>query len=350
MKKVIILSGILITIIISLVIIILLNNGTFFRNDQLDKNTNNKKELDGKSKNDNNNNSNNVDNKETDNNKVDDQNKVNNDDNSNKVIDDNTNNNNNTNNSTNTIDSKALLAKLNNINERIDFFDMSKLEEYVSYKEKYKNLSDEMVVVYVNIGLNRAFYTGIKPTKNPTSLLVLVNKYNSLSSSYVPSDLEVINKSYASGTQQLRREARGAFEKLASEAKAKGYNIYAVSTYRSYSYQSTLYNNYAAKDGIANADTYSARPGHSEHQTGLAVDVANSSMTIANFGGSKEHTWMKENSYRYGFILRYTTSNEWIVGYLNEPWHYRYVGEEIATYMYHNQMTYEEYYVRFLDK
>lgn len=244
---------------------------------------------------------------------------------------------------------KALLDKLNNVHEKIDFFNINRLDEYIEYKEKNSNISDEMVVVYVNIGLNRAFYTDIIPSKNPTNLLVLTNKYNFLEASYVP-DLETINSKYSGGTQRLRKDARVAFEKLAADAKEAGYSIYAMSTYRSYDYQKTLYNNYAAKDGTTNADRYSARPGHSEHQTGLAVDVADSSLEYYNFGYKKEFNWMKENAYKYGFILRYTQETEWITGYLNEPWHYRYVGEEVATYIQHNPMTYEEYYVRFLEK
>jgi D-alanyl-D-alanine carboxypeptidase len=148
----------------------------------------------------------------------------------------------------------------------------------------------------------------------------------------------------------LRNEARLAFERMAIKAKEEGYNIFAVSTYRSYNYQATLYNKYVARDGKDVADRYSARPGHSEHQTGLAVDVADSSLNFGTFGNTKEFAWMKENAYKYGFILRYTAETEWITGYLNEPWHYRYVGEDVATYIHSNPMTYEEYYVRFLDK
>jgi len=233
---------------------------------------------------------------------------------------------------------------------KIKFFNKDKMNEYDAYKKKNPNISDELIVVYVNIGLNREFYTEIVPSKSPNSLFVLANKFYYLDSSYVPSDLEVVNKSYASGTQQLRSEARLAFERMAIKAKEEGCNIFAVSTYRSYNYQATLYNKYVARDGTENADRYSARAGHSEHQTGLAIDIADSSMSFDNFGNTKEFIWMKDNAHKYGFILRYTTDTEWITGYLNEPWHYRYIGEDVATYIHSNPMTYEEYYVRFLDK
>ena len=312
MKKIIILFVTLFILTIGFVTIILIDNGNSNNNEQV-----------------------NNDNKDED--KKDDKNT----DNKSEVID---------NDKKDDDKNKVSLEKLNNIHEKIDFFDMSKLDDYINFKEKHSDISDEMVVVYVNIGLNKSFYTEINPSKNPTSLLVLANKYNSLSSSYVPSDLEVINSKYAGGTQTLRHDAKIAFEKLASDARNAGYNIYAMSTYRSYDYQRTLYNNYSARDGVANADRYSARPGHSEHQTGLAVDVADSSLEYFNFGFKKEFDWMKENAYRYGFILRYTQATEWITGYLNEPWHYRYVGVETATYIQNNPMTYEEYYIRFLNK
>ena len=164
-------------------------------------------------------------------------------------------------------------------------------------------------------------------------------------------NLTSINSKYQSGGKQLTSEAANAFNNLAKDAKEAGYTIRAVSTYRSFSYQKNLYNNYASKDGTVKADTYSARAGFSEHQTGLAVDVDNAKISYTKFGQTDEFTWMKENAHKYGFILRYTTENEFITGYKNEPWHYRYVGIEIATQMKNeNISSYEEYYFMYLDK
>ena len=148
----------------------------------------------------------------------------------------------------------------------------------------------------------------------------------------------------------MTKEAAKAFEEMSEAARKEGYTVRAVSTYRSYSYQQNLYSNYANRDGKANADKYSARAGYSEHQTGLAVDVDNAKQSYTSFGNTKEYNWMKENSYKYGYILRYTKETEFITGYMKEEWHYRYVGKEIAEYIHEHPMTYEEYYVRFLDK
>ena len=242
------------------------------------------------------------------------------------------------------------LQMLDDINKKIDFFKMDYLDRYISYKEKNPNLDNETIVVYVNIGLDQDFYTNVKDSPYKYTNTVLSNKYYNLGKDYVPKDLTKINSKYASGDKYMTKEAAEAFEKMAEAAKKDGYNIRATSTYRSYSYQDGLYNNYANRDGKANADRYSARPGYSEHQTGLAVDVDNFNQSYTSFGKTKEYNWMKENCYKYGYILRYTKETEFITGYMTEEWHYRYVGNEIAKYIYEHPMTYEEYYVRFLDK
>ena len=259
-------------------------------------------------------------------------------------------NDNNTKDNKQTLNEKDIkLNKLENINQKIDFFKDEYIDRYIDYKEKNPNLDTEKVIVYVNIGLDKNFYSEIKDSPNKKTNQVLVNKYNYLGEDYIP-DLEKINEKYTSDKRYMTKEAATAFEQLAKDAAKEGYNIRAVSTYRSYKYQTELYNKYKQQDGEEKADTYSARPGYSEHQTGLAVDVDNKKVSYTSFGKTKEFEWMKKNAYKYGFILRYTKEYEPITGYMNEPWHYRYVGKEIAEYIQNNPMTYEEYYVRFLDK
>ena len=122
----------------------------------------------------------------------------------------------------------------------------------------------------------------------------------------------------------------------------------ANSAYRSYSDQEDTYNYYLEKYGQNYVNNFVAVPGYSEHQTGLALDVAAKDSEI--FEESSEYTWMLENSYKYGFILRYPYEKQEITGYKFEAWHFRYVGEEIAKYVKENNITYEEYYIMFLDK
>ena len=183
------------------------------------------------------------------------------------------------------------------------------------------------------------FYKKVKDIKNPDSLMVLVNKLNRLQSNYVPHDLEQISLNYATNNKFLRKEAKENFEKLSSDAKKIGYSIIAVSAYRDYDYQENLFNNYVKEKGENYALKCSAKAGHSEHQTGLSVDVMGSNNDYDQFEKSKEFDWMKNNSYKYGFILRYPKGKEYITGFKYEPWHYRYVGKDIASIIYTEGIT-----------
>lgn len=187
------------------------------------------------------------------------------------------------------------------------------------------------------------FYKNIKLIENPDENLVLVNKNNQLKSSYVPNDLESISLRFANADKYMKKEAKENFEKLSYEASLLGYRIVAVSAYRDYNYQQELFNYYVENKGLAYALDCSAKPGHSEHQTGLAVDVEGSNQDYDNFEKTQEFTWMKENAHKYGFILRYPKGKENITGFKYEPWHYRYVGKDIAEYIYKNKLTLEEY-------
>ena len=132
------------------------------------------------------------------------------------------------------------------------------------------------------------------------------------------------------------------------DAKKEGYNIRIMSSYRSYNYQEKLYNNYKNKEGKEEADKYSARPGFSEHQTGLCVDIDDKNLNYEDFYKSSSYEWMINNSYKYGFILRYPKDKENITGYIYESWHYRYVGIDIAKYIHDNNITFDEYYSKYI--
>lgn len=193
------------------------------------------------------------------------------------------------------------------------------------------------------------YYKNIKAITEPDIYLVLVNKEYKLPENYVPSKLELISNEFANENKYLREEARIAFETLSKDAKELGYRIIAVSTYRDYEYQNKLYNMYVEEKGIDYADKCSARPGHSEHQTGLAVDVEGSNRDYDEFENSKEFIWMKENAYKYGFILRYPKGKEKITGFKYEPWHYRYVGLDTAKTIHDENLTLEEYYDKYIN-
>jgi len=135
-----------------------------------------------------------------------------------------------------------------------------------------------------------------------------------------------------------------------TDKEEEGVYIRNLSAYRSYSRQSAIYNNYKKEHGLKWTDKWSARAGHSEHQTGLALDVTKKGMsTFTGFENTKEFTWISNNAHKFGFILRYPDGKNYITGYGYEPWHYRYVGVDVATYIYENDITFEEYYAYFIE-
>lgn len=219
-------------------------------------------------------------------------------------------------------------------------FEVDKIPRYEQYQELH-NTSLEEAVLKVNIGLDHDFYSQIEEITEVNSYTVLVNKYHSLGN-YIPEDL--VSLSY-DNKYQLREKAAYAFEKMISEALTENIYIRPYSAYRSYTYQSSIYNTYVNRDGKDKADTYSARPGHSEHQTGLAVDV-----WTTGFSYLKENDaeWLKQNSYKYGFIIRYPKEKKDITGYIEEPWHLRYLGVDIATDIVEKNLTFDEYYDLYL--
>lgn len=242
------------------------------------------------------------------------------------------------------------LSYLNNIDKKIDYFNYNYLDRYVDYKKRNSNLNDIDVITRVNIGLDQPFYQNTKQSTKLNEITILVNKYIYLPENYIPNNLTEISPNFSSSTRQLVYEAKEAFEKMATAALEQGYTIRAISAYRSYDYQKGLYDSYVKNDGVDGADKYSARPGFSEHQTGLVVDVDNGKVDFNNFESTEEFKWMDENAQIYGFILRYPKGKENITGYDYESWHYRYVGKEIATFIKDNNLTLDEYYVRYIQK
>lgn len=186
---------------------------------------------------------------------------------------------------------------------------------------------------------------------NEGSLYQLVNKEFALSSDYAPEDLVVpdirFNISYDAEKKYLRSAAADAIEILFKAASEEGYELCGVSGYRSYTRQKEIYTTNLATKGTAHTNKYSAQPGNSEHQSGLAMDVSSAAIGYSlseSFGDTKEGKWLASNCYKYGFIIRYPENKENITGYFYEPWHIRYLGVPLSTYLYENDLTLEEYY------
>ena len=236
-------------------------------------------------------------------------------------------------------------------------FKIDNKDRYISYYKYNKYLEPEEVVTYVNIGLDKGFYNKVTYSNLKKDYLVLVNKFNRLEKNYEPKNLELINKTnFINGNSKankLELKAKIAFEKMSNDAIKNGTPIYGQSAYRSYNIQEGIYNNEVRKYGTSVADSESARPGFSEHQTGLAIDISSTKKgNMLEFENTESFFWIKENAYKYGFILRYPKGKEHIHGYIYEPWHYRYVGIEVAKDMHDNyeNLTYDEYYYKFVEK
>ncbi len=186
---------------------------------------------------------------------------------------------------------------------------------------------------------------------NPNDILVWVNKERNLPKDYVPEDLVVPNVRFSfSGENEkkyLRKEAAEALEQLFIQAEEDNIDLFAVSGYRSYARQETIFNWNVQQKGLEEANKVSAKPGQSEHQTGLAMDVSCPGVgydLVEEFEDTQEGVWLKENAHRFGFIIRYPKDKVEITRYLYEPWHIRYVGKEVATFIYEEQITLEEYF------
>lgn len=178
------------------------------------------------------------------------------------------------------------------------------------------------------------------PLDKPDSLWAVVNKQRPLPANFVPALTGVRGAS-------LQPEAAQAIERLIKAAADSQVPLRVVSGYRSYESQKSVYESYVQKDGQTAADTYSARPGHSEHQTGLAADLGNGSgqcdleECFATTAGGK---WLEANAHTYGFIIRYAKSKTDVTGYQYEPWHIRYVGVDLANELRAKNQTMEEFF------
>lgn len=215
-------------------------------------------------------------------------------------------------------------------------------------EQKQEQVEEKHPINYVS---KPTFYQNVITVSNPDSMLVLVNKNYALSEDYEPSDLVLPNVLSTDYNQNqniyLRKEAAIHLEQLFYAAQNEaGLTLLARSGYRSYQTQISLYDRYVSQNGTEKADTFSARAGHSEHQTGLAMDVTADSVNrqlVTDFGLTPEGIWLKENAHRFGYIIRYLEGREDETGYQYEPWHIRYVGVEAATEIYENNWILEQY-------
>ena len=231
------------------------------------------------------------------------------------------------------------------------YFLEKNIDKYLTYLQNNSDKDLDNIIAIINVHADKLWYTDILNSDLNQNDTLLTNKFYKLENNYEPDDLKDISNIYSYGeNQKLRNEAFNAFIEMFNDAKKENITLIINSSYRSYQEQDEIYNKYVTRYGKEDADIKAAKPGHSEHQTGLAADIQTYNTTKDNFENTEAFAWLQNNAYKYGYILRYPKDKEYLTGYSYEPWHYRYVGLECAKYIHDNNITFDEYYAYFLEK
>ena len=226
---------------------------------------------------------------------------------------------------------------VNIINEQ--YYIPYNLDRYLSYANKNENIKD--VISIVNVGADSDWYTNTKETNIDEGIKMLVNKFNYLKEDYSPNDIVSISNWYAYDGHSIKKEVYDKYVSMWKAANKEELTLLVNSSYRTFEEQKNEYDK--------SNDDYAARPGFSEHQTGLALDIVTYDIIGNEFENTDEFKWLQENAHLYGFILRYPKGKEYITGYSYESWHYRYVGKELATKVKESGLTYDEYYAYYCE-
>lgn len=239
-----------------------------------------------------------------------------------------------------------------------DIKEMTSLPNYRSNRAKryakWKAKSVKDIVMQVNCDIDLKPYSKTTIIDDDSDMTLLVNKFYALPAGYQPSDLVpledyacVQGEDYSCQTVEqieMRKEAYDAYVKFCKAAAKNDINIRAIAGYRTYEYQKGLWDYYASVNGEEYADQYYARPGQSEHNSGLAVDITFNGYNFNEIENYDGYDWILKNMHKYGFILRYPEDKTDVTQYGYESWHIRYVGKEAATKIYKNNWTLEEYH------
>lgn len=228
------------------------------------------------------------------------------------------------------------------------YFIFSKLNEYLEYKDKYKKKSYNEIVQTVNVEMHIDWLDNQKETDISKKELMIVNRIYGLNESYVPEDLVDVPVKYAYAGKKLSNSVLQEVIKLIEEGKKSNFNFVVSDGYRSYEDQKKMYDSYADSIGVSETDEFVARPGHSEHQSGLLLELKPYNKIISDVSTNEEYLWLRENAHRFGFIFRYNKEHEKLTGFSSFTWKIRYVGVEAATTIYNEGICFEEYYAYFV--
>lgn len=230
------------------------------------------------------------------------------------------------------------------------YFIFNNLDKYVEYlKDKPKEELSKLIS-FVNVGANEYWYENIKETNISKKELMIVNKFNALKEDFKPENLIEIDPLYAYDNVSIDESVLESFINLCDRAKDSGYILVASLGYRSYDDQYDSYYTYKSYNGVRLADENVAHAGHSEHQTGYAIEIEPYDKIVKDIENNEEHKWLINNAHKYGFILRYPEGKEDITGFNYEPWHFRYVGIDVASRIKKEKITFDEYYAYYIEE
>ena len=226
------------------------------------------------------------------------------------------------------------------------YYDPDRAARYEAYEATNPSFSPAEVVWRVGVNLDKPFYTDVVEIGDPGTIPMLVNKHYKLPDDFVPQKLVSLE-----GEKEISLAAQEAYKSMRNDAADENLEFGAASGYRSIKDQKKLYDKYVKEENgdTAMVDSYCARAGQSEHNTGLAIDLIGPNGDMEAFGETEESTWVDANAYKYGFIVRYSEKNSLVTGYKPEPWHITYVGTDVAQAMHdQNISSLEEYFVKFI--
>lgn len=228
------------------------------------------------------------------------------------------------------------------------YFVYSKMNEYLQYKEKNKKKEYNKIVQLVNVEMHIDWLDNQKETDTSKNELMLVNRIYGLSEDFVPSDLVDVPTQFAYSGKKLSESVLNKVIELINAGKEAGYTFVISDGYRSYAEQKDIYDAYSDYYGISETDTFVARPGHSEYQTGMTFDLKPYNKVIDDVSTNEEYLWLKDNAHKFGFIFRFNKEHEVLTGFPSASWRLRYVGEDAATIIYNEGICFEEYYAYFV--
>lgn len=228
------------------------------------------------------------------------------------------------------------------------YFIYSKMNEYLQYKEKNKKKEYNKIVQLVNVEMHIDWLDNQKETDTSKNELMLVNRIYGLSEDFVPSDLVDVPTQFAYSGKKLSESVLNKVIELINAGKEAGYTFVISDGYRSYAEQKDIYDAYSDYYGISETDTFVARPGHSEYQTGMTFDLKPYNKVIDDVSTNEEYLWLKDNAHKFGFIFRFNKEHEVLTGFPSASWRLRYVGEDAATIIYNEGICFEEYYAYFV--